>query len=294
MSANTNLAEQLLQVTRDQSWTVCIIGDTMTDVWISGNASPCQDGCLKVVKNHKRTTPGGAANAANCLINWTNVCAQLFGAEEGERPVKHRITDQDNKIIARWDDEKLLNENVGKFIRNRALEMVKWADAVLISDYDKGLLTPEFIKEIVNLCTNLDIPCVADCKRSPELYGNAILKGNSAYYAKYAEEARRKDTQVVTTYGEYPPVVWDKGKLWSNRPLPAVKCINHVGAGDCFAAHLALALGCGFTLEEASAISYSAGRIYVQRRYNHPPTPLEIIKDMQLGSVIRSNTVTTD
>lgn len=59
-----------------------------------------------------------------------------------------------------------------------------------------------------------------------------------------------------------------------------VKIVSHVGAGDCFAAHLALALAYGFSLKEAAVLAHSAGRVYVQSLHNIPPHPAEILADM--------------
>ena len=62
--------------------------------------------------------------------------------------------------------------------------------------------------------------------------------------------------------------------------LTSVKCVNHVGAGDCFSAHLVLALAYGFTLEDAAVIAHSAGRVYVQHQHSRPPLPQEVREDM--------------
>jgi D-beta-D-heptose 7-phosphate kinase/D-beta-D-heptose 1-phosphate adenosyltransferase len=69
---------------------------------------------------------------------------------------------------------------------------------------------------------------------------------------------------------------------------------SHVGAGDCFAAHLVLALAHGLSLEEAAMIAHSAGRIYVQHPHGRPPWPHEIKKDLDPagGKVIRSGDLT--
>ena len=65
------------------------------------------------------------------------------------------------------------------------------------------------------------------------------------------------------------------------KELPKVNCINHVGAGDCFGAHLVLALMYGFSLEDAATIAHSAGRVYVQHLHNRPPLPEEIEEDLE-------------
>jgi len=67
-----------------------------------------------------------------------------------------------------------------------------------------------------------------------------------------------------------------------------VECKSHVGAGDCFAAHLTLALAHGIPLEQAAAIAHSAGRVYVQHLHGRPPYPIEIRKDLspQRGKIV--------
>ena len=58
-----------------------------------------------------------------------------------------------------------------------------------------------------------------------------------------------------------------------------VEVKNHVGAGDCFAAHLILGLAYGLSLEDAATVAHSAGRVYVQFPHNRPPLPSEIVAD---------------
>ena len=61
-----------------------------------------------------------------------------------------------------------------------------------------------------------------------------------------------------------------------------VRVVSHVGAGDCFGAHIVLALAHGFSLREAAALAHSAGRVYVQFPHNRAPRPEEIAADLVL------------
>ncbi len=164
-------------------------------------------------------------------------------------------------------------------MHNLILDMIQNFDAVLLSDYDKGFLTPEFTREVIKRCNRRSIPCVADVKRGPELYQGAILKSNLDWTNKYG-------ASNVTTRGAMWPWVHGKTDRYHGGRHD-VKCVNHVGAGDCFAAHLTLALACGFSLEDAAAVAHSAGRVYVQHPHNRPPHPKEIAADMG-NAVIRA------
>lgn len=253
---------------------IYIIGDCMVDHWIHGKVQECQDGCMKLVEERNLSSDGGAANARISLAEWRNVDARLHGQTYEHWPEKCRFIDQDGMVRFRWDKEYLPPDEVYSMERSRAL-MLKGADAVLLSDYDKGFLSPEFIRRVVEACKKRKIPCVADCKREPDLYEGCILKCNLDWF-----ERRRGmyHGHPVVTRGPFPPVVM--GKMDPDYALPSVKCVNHIGAGDCFAAHLTLALACGLTLQEAATVAHSAGRVYVQYPHSRPPLPQEIAADL--------------
>lgn len=247
----------------------------MVDRWVHGHLAECQDGCPKFVQEVEVTeTPGGAANAANCLTHW-DVNVALYGFALNDCPVKSRCVEGE-KIVFRADNDgpETRGTKYG-WSRDMALEMLPHASAVLLSDYDKGFLTPEFIREVAKRCRARDIPCVADVKRRPEVYDGCLKKGNAVWARGYGKPD-------ITTRGACLPVVLMDGVVGDD--LPPVKCVNHVGAGDCFTAHLVLALAYGFHLKEAAGIAHSAGRVYVQHPRNRPPTPAEIAADMALAT----------
>lgn len=277
-----NLAERLYNEVRRQSKDIVIIGDGMIDVWVHGQLAECQDDCSKFIEHYRHHTAGGAANAAKCLIHWT-INYALYTHPENFQPVKTRFVDRDGKIIFRHDDEtQLLSVIDYAYIRRNALTHIKYnrCAGVLLSDYDKRVLTPSFLKEVSKLCAENGIPCVADCKRSPEIYEGCILKGNNDYWDKHSIV---DGATLVRTRGDCPPILIHTGGFTRYDLLP-VKCINHVGAGDCFATFLALALAYGFSLQEAAAVAHSAGRVYVQYPHNRPPRPEEVIEDMNSAS----------
>jgi D-beta-D-heptose 7-phosphate kinase/D-beta-D-heptose 1-phosphate adenosyltransferase len=96
-------------------------------------------------------------------------------------------------------------------------------------------------------------------------------------------------TFVVTDGGN--GFLWTDGDFIGH-PQP-VHCVNHVGAGDCFASIMTLSLAHGLSLEDSAFIAYSAGRIYVQHRQGRPPWPHEIRKDMNPneGKIINRETL---
>lgn len=255
--------EKLIQLDKAKPKCILVIGDVLTDIWIYGEMLSCQDSCNMFKEQHRIRVPGGAANAANSLMYW-NSEVKLFGARQFG--AKTRYINKE-KIVFRHDEEVLATDFVD--IHTRALSNVNKADAVLLCDYDKGFLTENFIQRVIKRAKL----CVVDVKREPSLFAGALLKCNKLYSEKYSINARG-----VITDGANLPI-----ELATSRRLGKVKspvsCINHVGAGDCFSAHLTLGLAHDLSLEEAATVAHSASRVYVQHRHNRAPVLKEIIED---------------
>ena len=272
-----NVVQKLIEADRVSPKLILVVGDGMTDIYIHGRLEDsCQEGCQKFVEKERVVVPGGAANAARSLKYWrTEVPA--FYAYGPKGPIKTRFMDV-SRCTFRHDNDYVdgnqssIRQGVIDALRSSIpFDALLQPSAVLLSDYDKGMLTPEFIKEIVETCKRLGIPCVADVKRAPETYQGAILKGNVDWIE------RHRYSPDVLTRGEKQPIVDGYWFVGLSNPVP---CVNHVGSGDCFAAHLTLALAHGFSLRDAAAIAHSAGRVYVQFPHNRPPRPDEIAEDM--------------
>ena len=271
---------------------IAVIGDSIVDVYVHGHfADGCQDGCPKFVEDSRVIVPGGAENAVRQLAMWPGVavCDLTNGISWGSYISKERFL-IDNKIIFRNDKEMIYCEDILIKKRELAIKTLRddgQIDAVLISDYDKGFMTDSMIREIIVLCNERTVPVIADAKREPEIYHGAILKCNYAYAQK--KQWINCSGKAVITYGAYSPEICNFNypiSLTKNRAkcMPPVPCVNHVGAGDCFAANLALALAHGLPLEDAAAVAHSAGRVYVQHPHNRPPWPHEVRRDCYLGS----------
>lgn len=273
-----NLAERLLAELDRNQRRVVVVGDAMIDRWVNGHLETSQDGCHKFVQEEVVETHGGAANAARCLSNWPTE-VKLAATSRYRWCVKTRFVDK-GKIVFRYDRDFTTKLKSASRLAE-VLDVIKGADAVLLSDYDKGFLTPKIIGAVSTACRDRGIPCVADCKRGPEVYEGCILKGNDEWSKQYHQVWGMSD--VVITQGWCLPFV-DADHIPSCSVLSSVDCVNHVGAGDCFAAHLTLALSCEFSLKEAAALAHSTGRIYVQYPYNRPPMPAEVAADLALAA----------
>jgi bifunctional ADP-heptose synthase (sugar kinase/adenylyltransferase) len=296
-SSSAKLIEDLINRDREMPCRILVIGDGMTDIYVHGRLEEaCQEGCGKFVEKGRVTVPGGVANAARSLEGWkarVRLCAIPSAGPVKTRFMADNYVDAHGKPIGRQvccfrHDDDRNRADVVLICREalRVLENFEYPpNAVLLSDYDKGTLSPAFISKVAGICWDQRIPCVADCKRAPEVYAGCLLKGNKAWGDKYTPSVTEQCYRYVETQGAAPPQVWEKGWLDDIPPLPLVTCVNHVGAGDCFAAHLTLGLAYGLSLKDAARIAYSAGRVYVQHPHNRPPQPAEIRADMEQAIV---------
>lgn len=295
--AGENLADRLTAMDEAAPKTVLVVGDPMVDVWMVGASFECQDGCPCYEHRHTVKTPGGAANAVRQLGRWRSRVhlvgpwpSDLFtfginhdcGITSNLVPIKRRWL-AGGRVLMRADEEVPgygADADLLRVWRRVAVDYVRRRrpNAVLISDYDKGWLDADTIRRMVGYCRERGVPCVADCKRGPGVYAGAILKGNLAWRARH--DAEELPPRYVVTQGGDPPYGCDADSAFSLNQGPAVDMVNHVGAGDCFAAHLVLALAHGFALDEAAAVAHSAGRVYVQHEFGRPPLPCEVAADM--------------
>ena len=277
------LVETLLERMKKEQKRIVVIGDVMVDRWIHGTIGKCQDYCAKFVQGDVVSVPGGAANAARCLSHW-NLKTSLYGFADNDCPVKSRYVEE-GKIVFRADDDGLATRAKGyDWARNLSLEMLKHSAGVLLSDYDKGFLTADFIRVVADTCQKLGVPCVSDAKREPRLYKGTIIKCNGDYIEKHHCDMSSGET-VIVTLGRLNPIFWDNGAANGlGIDFKPVKLVNHVGAGDCFGAHLVLGLVYGLSLKEATVLAHSAGRVYVQHEHNRPPYPQEIASDLSTAS----------
>ncbi len=191
-----NLAEERINqiVLGMQRSRVAVVGDLMLDRYIWGEVERISpEAPVPVVRlSGESSNLGGAANvAANVSALGTEV--QLFGVvgddTEGEllrqlierggfnasgvvsapsRPtiVKTRIIAGSQHLV-RIDREttEMLEHGVERKLLVRLRAALGGINAVILEDYNKGVLSPDFIQEIIDACRSAHVPVGVDPKR---------------------------------------------------------------------------------------------------------------------------------
>lgn len=218
-------------------------------------------------------------------------------------PIKRRYYDGDYPLV-RMDNERK-NYGLGDSIANTRVELVKKfidhaekavPDVVILSDYNKGLFCSSTARLLIDWCRDHQIPTIVDPKNDNICWNHCtIFKPNLAEAARFlgtteqdvlvrwkwaTDELRSRlcCESVVITAGSKGVFVCDKGEYFHYKPArPVGEVRSVIGAGDCFAAVLALAVAHGYAAADAAMVGYEAGAVYVQNKHNEPIWPHQLL-----------------
>jgi rfaE bifunctional protein kinase chain/domain len=285
-----------------------VVGDVMLDVYLRGSASRISpEAPVPVVRvEDEWRALGGAANVAANIVALGAQC-DLVGcvgrdragedlrSELGEMgigtgglvPLDARPTTVKTRImarhqqVARFDHESDADlgaaESDDVLARVRAL--VAGADAVVLEDYNKGLLTKSVIGGVLASARDAGCPVVVDPKSRHffDYRGATVFKPNQpelaaalrepvhANDAAWLDEVRRQigcDHLLVTLGEEGMALLTAEGEH-VRVPTVARSVYDVSGAGDTVTAVLTLALAAGAGIIEAAILANHAAGIEV-------------------------------
>lgn len=168
---------------------VLIVGDAMLDAYMWGNIhrqSPEADVHVVGVEKHEKRL-GGAANVAKniaslgatpflCsvigdndqgffeLMNKQGLCTKGVLQENRKTTVKTRII-SNNKHQLRVDEEDLFPIQSEQVFIDNTIALMEGVSVIIFQDYNKGVLTPTVIKEIIAAAKSKHIPIAVDPKK---------------------------------------------------------------------------------------------------------------------------------
>lgn len=171
---------------------VLIIGDAMIDAYMWGEInrmSPEAPVPVVEVKKHENRL-GGAANVAlniqslgatpilcsvighdNQGVLFKNLMKESNLSTEGILTSKERRTTLKTRVIAdnkhqvRIDEENTLPITIEHQFLDLIGKLINNSDVIILQDYNKGVLTPKVITEVISIANNKDIPTIVDPKK---------------------------------------------------------------------------------------------------------------------------------
>ncbi len=284
-----------------------VVGDMMLDRFIWGSVrriSP--EAPVPVVEVERESQHlGGAANVVSNIVALGAVAipfgvvgndasADLLEAEfrrdgvdtsgivhDPSRPTttKTRIIAHSQQVV-RADRELRdpVSTDVEATIERLFANRLGEADAVVVSDYDKGLLAGDLLGRLLHLANDRGVPVCLDPKvRRFERYrpvtvvtpnhheaeaATGMRAGTDAELESCARAIRNLlgGPSVLITRGEAGMSLLDAGGVATHVPTTAREVYDVTGAGDTVIGALALALSAGASMVEAAVIAnYAAG-----------------------------------
>jgi len=300
---------------RFNTLSVLVVGDLMMDEYLRGAVRRIsQESPVMVVEvESDEFKPGGAANVGNNLraLGAHVVIAGVVGDDESGRLLQSEmaawqidvsgvITDPtrpttrktrviaQNQQVLRVDREQ--TNSVSDAISDRLVASVAGSigsvDAVLISDYRKGVITPESASKCVSIARDAGKMLITNPKPSSAkwLKGAGVLSLNRSEAEEFArrrlgncatveeerefgEPLRREldlDTLVIT-WGARGLSFWKRDGSYRYVPAHRVEVADVAGAGDTTISAMALALQAGADTYEAAVIANRAGACVVRK-----------------------------
>ena len=281
-----------------------VIGDAMLDVYLTGDVERISpEAPVPVVRvRERRAALGGAANVAQNVRAIGAACELVgvigddragrqlveimggIGAETRSLVRTRRRTTAKTRVMARsqqivrFDEEEdadVAGDEAARLI-DAAVRAIRASDALILEDYNKGVLTAPLIERAMAVARERRIPVVVDPKyRNFFAYrGATVFKPNrreleaalgAAFDLEHPETLpatlqRLGAEHVLLTLGEKGMVLASGDGTLHRVPTTARAVYDVSGAGDTVTAYLAAILAAGGSPREAAVVAnYAAG-----------------------------------
>ncbi len=318
---------------------VVVVGDLVLDrYWVGRSSRISREAPVLILDfEEERAVPGGAANAAT-NVRSLGGAARLVG-RIGDDPagrdlrralrasgvdsrwlardgaggtvVKTRVlagsSHASRQQIVRLDRGRrapLPDSAAGPVMRGAA-RAIRGADAVLLSDYGYGLLSPGVRRGVLQAARRARAPVVVDSRYALRSFrGATLLTPNEHEVAeafhlpsldlpslRRAGDALRRAAAadaVWITRGSDGMLVFERGRPPRSVPIVGSSDVADVtGAGDAVSAAAALALGAGATQLEAALLATYAASVVVMKRGTATVDAGELLQALETHAVPR-------
>lgn len=291
---------------------ILVVGDVMMDEYVWGNArriSP--EAPVMVVEVERESyTPGGAANVVNNIqalggissvvgvVGEDEVGRKLMSclAEKGvdvsgvvsdaSRPTtrKTRIVAHSQQVV-RVDREnrRRLPDRLARNLVTRIEDRIASVDAVVFSDYDKGVAMRQITGPLLELARRHGKRVIVNSKpgNMKQFKSAALLQLNrsEAEAVTHIRIDGEKDVQragrrllnsiqpeaLLITSGPHGMALFDSSGEMTSIPAHLVEVYDAAGAGDTVISVVALALAAGADVHDAAVLANCAGAAVVQK-----------------------------
>jgi D-beta-D-heptose 7-phosphate kinase/D-beta-D-heptose 1-phosphate adenosyltransferase len=305
MSVSRDRLVQLLEGAREKR--IVVVGDAMLDVYLSGDVDRVSpEAPVPVVRVRERKHAlGGAANVAQNIVAIGARCdlVAVVGRDRAGEALRlllediigtaaslvsaGRCTTQKTRVVGRSQQLVRVDEEDDVDLEGsdmqRVTEVVTHAlasaDALVLEDYNKGVLVPPVIESAIRAAKARNLPIIVDPKfKNFFAYrGATIFKPNRReleaalgaavdvdHPDAVPETLQRLGVEhILLTLGDRGMALFSVDGEIARVPTVAREVYDVVGAGDTVTAYLASMLAAGATPSEAAEIANVAAGIEV-------------------------------
>ena len=299
-----------------------VVGDLMLDDYIYGTVERISPEAPVPVVNVKeeKFVLGGAANVVNNLasLGAKTICFGVIGNDaNGERLlgafadkkidvsglirdkerttiVKRRIIGSNQQLLRiDWEDITPISTFLEYALLRNIESKIDELDAIILSDYDKGVLTPMVAKEIVKMCRDRGKIVTVDPKpkNAMNYYGATSMTPNrkeakeclgmerATNMEEVGKELKKKLKleNLLLTRSEEGMSLFIEDKI-VNIPTFAKEVYDVTGAGDTVISVFTLAAASGVSWHEAAKIANTAAGVVVGKMGTSTVTKDEILE----------------
>lgn len=302
---------------------VLVVGDIMLDRYISGRVDRISpEAPVPVVRVEDESSGvGGAANVAANVVALGARCdvvgclgddayggmlrsamdelgigtGGLVSTSERPTTVKTRVLARRQQVV-RVDQEEDgdVSPDLGRALEAAVLELAAGCDAIVLEDYNKGVLVEDVIRATLAEGVRAGAPTVVDPKRIRffEFRGTTVFKPNAKELAdalgarllpddpEWMESTRRRleCENLLVTLGEQGMALQTAEGRHLQVPTVARSVYDVSGAGDTVTAVVAASLAAGASPMEAAVLANHSAAIEVGKAGVATVAPDEIVR----------------
>ena len=322
------MQERLLNIVRSFSKRqLVIVGDSIADKFLYGSISRVSREAPVFILRHEstETVPGGAANCAlNLAALGANVSlVSVAGNDEAGNALRaklsaagvnveglqlsenvqtttkvrilagHAHANKQQVIRVDYEDGPLNDTGLRESINERLRTALDTADAVILSDYNYGVVSRQTIELVREARRVKKVPALVDSRfRLPDFSGFTAATPNedevehligapvdTADKLETAAKRLRRDLQLdalLVTRGSRGMMLLTNDADALQIPAVGAQAVDGTGAGDTVIATFALALASHATFAEAARLANYAGGLVVMKRGTASVTAAEL------------------
>lgn len=309
---------------------VLVIGDIILDTFVYGSVSRISpEGPIPVLAvNREKKMLGGAGNVFSNLADLgvsAHIISLIGNDREGDQVsqiIKDKggdaaslITDPDrpttlktryqarSQQLLRVDNEELFDSSadISKAILEKFNALINTVQAVVISDYGKGMLTPHILSALIKKASSLNISVIVDPKgRDYSIYkGASVVTPNRKELSDATFESLTDTDEnvektaralikqsgvraVLATRSEDGMTLVEKAhKEVTHLPTKALEVFDVSGAGDTVVATVAAVMATGASLKQSAHLANIAGGLVVAKVGTATVQPRELLAEIK-------------